>query len=126
SMVIGEIESITFNQWLPALLGRQAISAYHGYNASVNPGIANEFSTAAFRFGHSIVGDDVEFLDNNGNETQPALSLSMAFFNPAAIKASGIDPLLKYLSSDVAQELDTQVVDSLCNFLFGPPGACRL
>jgi hypothetical protein len=123
SIVIGEIESITFNQWLPAILGPGAVSAYHGYNPGVNPGIANEFSTAAFRFGHSIVGDDVEFMDNNGNETEPALPLSMAFFNPAAIEASGIDPLLKYLSSDVSQELDTQVVDSLRNFLFGPPGA---
>jgi len=123
SIVIGEIESITFNQWLPAILGSNAVSAYHGYNPGVNPAIANEFSTAAFRFGHSIVGDDVEFMDNNGNETQDALPLAFAFFNPAAIKTSGIDPLLKYLSSDVAQEMDTQVVDSLRNFLFGPPGA---
>jgi hypothetical protein len=122
SIVIAEIESITFNQWLPAILGPGAVSAYHGYNPGVNPGIANEFSTAAFRFGHSIVGNDVEFMDNDGNETQDELPLAFAFFNPAAIKASGIDPLLKYLSSDVGQELDTKVVDSLRNFLFGPPG----
>src|SRR4029078_2755073 len=44
-------------------------------------------------------------------------------FNPEVVKASGIDPLLKYLASDVAQELDTTVVESVRNFLFGPPGA---
>src|SRR5207237_1773310 len=35
----------------------------------------------------------------------------------------GIDPLLKYLSSDPASEIDPQVVDSIRNFLFGPPGS---
>ena len=31
-------------------------------------------------------------------------------------------PILKYLASTTAQELDTQIVDSLRNFLFGQPG----
>jgi hypothetical protein len=123
AIVIGEIQAITYNQWLPTLLGSGAISAYRGYNPGVNPGIANEFSTAAFRFGHSLLGDDIEFLDNNGNETQPEIALAQAFFNPPIIAGSGIDPLLKYLASDQAQELDTKVVDSVRNFLFGPPGA---
>src|SRR5581483_7537499 len=123
SIVIGEIESITFNQWLPAILGPGAIKSYRGYNPNVNPGIANEFSTAAFRFGHSLLGDDVEFMDNDGNSTQDEIPLAAAFFNPDVLKASGIDPLLKYLASDVAQELDTKVVESVRNFLFGPPGA---
>src|SRR5439155_7308751 len=70
SIVIGEIESITFNQWLPAILGNSAIKAYRGYDATVNPGIANEFSTAAFRFGHSLLGDTVDFIDNDGNDVQ--------------------------------------------------------
>jgi len=34
----------------------------------------------------------------------------------------GIDPLLKYLASDRAQEIDTKVVDDVRNFLFGAPG----
>jgi len=122
AIVIGEIESITYNQWLPAILGR-SVAPYKGYNASVNPGIANEFSTAAFRFGHSLLGDDIEFLDNDGNEVVDEIPLAAAFFNPDVVKETGIDPLLKYLSSDTAQELDTKVVESVRNFLFGPPGA---
>ncbi|MBL8830435.1 MAG: LEPR-XLL domain-containing protein, partial [Planctomycetaceae bacterium] len=123
SIVIGEIQAITYKEWLPAILGKDALSRYQGYNATVNPGIANEFSTAAFRFGHSLLGDDVEFFDNNGEETRDGVTLSQAFFNPELISQTGIDPLLKYLSSDPASELDTQVVNSVRNFLFGPPGS---
>ena len=121
--VIGEIQSITYNEWLPALLGPGAIVPYHGYNANVNPGIANEFSTAAFRFGHSLLGDDVQFLDNNGKSVRDAVSLSDAFFNPDLVSQNNIDPILKYLASDPSSEVDLKVVDSVRNFLFGPPGA---
>ena len=121
--VIAEIQAITYNEFLPALLGRNALDRYSGYDPTVNPGIANEFSTAAFRLGHSMLGDDVEFLDNNGNDVRDALPLANAFFNPDVVEATGIDPILKYLASDRAQEIDNQVVDGVRNFLFGPPGA---
>jgi peroxidase len=121
--VIAEIQAITFNEFLPALLGPAAPGRYQGYNPNVNPGIANEFSAAAFRVGHTLVGDDVEFLDNNGKEIRDALPLRDAFFNPAVLRQTGIDPILKYLASDKSEEVDLHVVDSLRNFLFGAPGA---
>jgi hypothetical protein len=122
--VVGaEIESITYNEFLPALLGQGALPAYAGYDPTVNPGIANEFSTAAFRIGHSQLNGDIRFLDNNGNEIRPAISLAQAFDNPVLVEQAGIDPLLKYLASDNAQEVDTLVVDEVRNLLFGPPGS---
>ncbi len=123
AIVIAEIQSITYNSWLPAVLGRGAITPYQGYDSSVDPQLANEFSTAAFRFGHSMLGDDVEFLNNQGLEVADAIPLAGAFFNPPVIEQLGIDPLLKYLSSDPASEIDTKVVESVRNFLFGPPGS---
>lgn len=123
AMVIAEIQAITYNEWLPTLLGKGAINKYTGYDPTVDPGIANEFSTAAFRLGHSLLGDDVEFLDNNGLPIAEEVALSDAFFNPDLVSANGIGPILKYLSSDPASEVDTKVVDSVRNFLFGPPGA---
>lgn len=121
--VIAELQAITYNDWLPTVLGTGALPRYAGFKSNVNPGIANEFSTAGFRLGHSFLGDDVEFLDNNGLETEEEIPLSAAFFNPTVIAGTGIDPVLKYLASDPAQELDTQLVGSVRNFLFGPPGA---
>lgn len=121
--VIAEIQAITYNEFLPALLGPAAPGPYRGYNPNVNPGISVEFSTAAFRVGHTLVGDDIEFLDNNGNEVHEEVSLAEAFFNAGLVKETGIDPILKYLASDHAQEVDTKIVGGLRNFLFGPPGA---
>jgi hypothetical protein len=70
-----------------------------------------------------MLGDDVEFLDNNGNAVRDALPLANAFFSPDVVEATGIDPILKYLASDRAQEIDNLVVDGVRNFLFGAPGA---
>ena len=42
-IVTAEIQAITYNEFLPALLGEGAISPYRGYDPTVNPGIANIF-----------------------------------------------------------------------------------
>ena len=123
SVVVGELQAITYNEWLPSFLGERALSPYRGYDPTVSPTIMNEFSTAAFRLGHSLLGDDVEFLDNDGNEVAEEVPLSHAFSNPALVAENGIDSIIKYLASDPSSELDVQVVDSVRNFLFGPPGA---
>ncbi len=122
-IVSAELQVITYKEFLPALLGPDALKPYAGYNSSVNPSISNEFSTAAFRVGHTLINDDVEFLDNDGNTVRDEIELRDAFFNPATIKQVGPDPILKYLATDNAQEVDLMLVDGLRNFLFGPPGA---
>ena len=121
-VVIAELQKITYDEFLPSILGENAMPDYRGYQADVNPGIANEFSTAAFRFGHSMLGNDIEFLDNDGEEIVEAMELRDSFFNPVVLYETDIDPLLKYLASDNAQEIDPIVVDDVRNFLFGEPG----
>lgn len=121
-VVIAELQKITYDEFLPSILGENAMPDYRGYQADVNPGITNEFSTAAFRFGHSMLGNDIEFLDNDGEEIFEAMELRDSFFNPVVLYETDIDPLLKYLASDNAQEIDPIVVDDVRNFLFGEPG----
>jgi hypothetical protein len=123
SIVIAEVQSITFNEFLPALLGPGVIPSYQGYNPNVNPGIATEFSTAGFRLGHSLLAPDVQFLNPDGSTKDPTVSLANAFFNPPVLQQNGPDPILKYLATDNAQEVDNKIVPELQNFLFGPPGA---
>ena len=123
AIVIAELQSITYNEYLPALLGEDALSEYEGYDATVDPSIANEFSTAAFRFGHSTLNDEFRLVDNDGEDVAEAISLASAFFTPELLEETGIDVFLKYASATQSQEVDLEVVDSLRNFLFGAPGS---
>ena len=122
-LVMAEVQAITYQEFLPAMLGAKALRPYQGYRPDVNPGLATEFSTAGFRVGHTLINDDIQFLDNEGVEARAGLPLAFAFFNPGPLKESGPDGLLKYLATDNTQEVDPQLVEGLRNFLFGPPGA---
>src|SRR4029079_7870017 len=50
------------------------------------------------------------------------VALRDAFFNPSLLQETGVDGILKYAASTNSEELDTQIVDGLRNFLFGAPG----
>ena len=50
-------------------------------------------------------------------------TLAEAFNIPQLLEVAGIDTLLKYEASTQAQEVDLEVVESLRNALFGPPGS---
>lgn len=124
SQVIAQIQAITYNEFLPALLGPDALRPYQGYNPRVNPGISNEFATAAFRLGHTLLSPELRQLGADGQTIAAGnLALRNAFFNIPSLLATGIDPLLRGAASQRAQELDNQIVDDVRNFLFGPPGA---
>lgn len=122
--VTAQIQAITFNEFLPALLGEDAIDNYTGFDATVDPAIANIFSTAAFRLGHSLLSPELQRIDADGNVIEDGnLALQSAFFTPDELIENGIDSLLRGASTQLAQELDTQIVDDVRNFLFGPPGS---
>jgi len=125
AFVGGLIQRITYDEFLPALLGPDALKPYRGYRTIVSPAIMNCFSTAAYRFGHSAVSDTLLRLDSNGQEIQFGhLSLRNAFFAPhRLLNEGGIEPILRGLAAQEMSAIDTQVVDGLRNFLFGPPTA---
>lgn len=124
SIVAAELQHITYNEFLPALLGPDPLSEYQGYDTSVNPGISTEFSTAAFRVGHTMLSPQLLRLDDWGEEIERGhLPLRNAFFQPDEVRATGIDPILRGLGQQTAQEIDVHIVDDVRNFLFGPPGA---
>ena len=124
AIVAGEMQAITYNEFLPKLLGEDAIPRYHGYLGSVDAGISNLFATAAYRVGHTMLSTEVLRVDADGEvSAEGNLDLASAFFNPGEIEDHGIDSLLRGLASQKAQEIDVFVVDDVRNFLFGAPGS---
>ena len=123
AIVGAEIASITYNEFLPLLLGSTAPGEYAGYDPTVNPTISEEFAGAAFRFGHSIVSNETERVDENGVVTGPELALRDTFFLPAEQfnADGGADGFLRHLGTDASQAMDARIVDGLRNFLFDPP-----
>ena len=106
TVVAAEMQLITFNEFLPALLGDDPLDPYAGYNASVNAGITNEFSSASFRFGHSMVSPTFMLMADDGSSVGPgSLGLRDAFFNPSLAVQYGIEPFLKGLASNMMQEV---------------------
>lgn len=119
------MQSITYNEFLPALLGANALTPYRGYRWTVSPAISNEFSTAIFRFGHSALSPVFLRLDATGSAIPEGhLPLRDGFFRPDRIvDEGGIEPILRGLASQACSPIDTQLVDDVRNFLFGVPGS---
>lgn len=124
AMVGAEIQAITYREFLPVLLGPNALPPYSGYEPGVNPGISNVFATAAYRVGHTMLSPQLQRLRANGTPVSAGhLPLADAFFRPDVFVASGMNPILRGLARQPAQEIDSYIVDDVRNFLFGPPGA---
>ena len=117
------IQSIVYNEWLPAM--GVPITPYSGYKEDINATVSTEFSTTAFRFGHTLINSNMVRMGDDGNELpQGAMQLSHGYFNPTAIVLSqGIESFLVGMGTQEQQELDCKMIDDLRNFLFGTPDA---
>jgi hypothetical protein len=134
-------EIITYTEFLPAILGPNALPAYTGYKPNVDPAIATEFSTVGFRFGHSLLSGTVGRQTNAGldvadvNPGGAGVDLAQDFFDPNLINprgvtdpvtghtSTGIDAILKADADGLANENDLLVIRQVRNLLFGPEGA---
>lgn len=122
AIVEAEWQYVVYKEYLPALLGPDALSEYTGYDPTADPSIINEFTTTAFRFGHDQSRNLLQFLDENGTE-QDAQTLAQLFgFDVATTTTENIDDLIRGQLSQFTQEIDGQVVEGNRNFLFNIGG----
>jgi hypothetical protein len=124
-IVGAEMQIITYEEYLPAILGDLAPDPNAAvYDATLDASITNSFAHAVFRFGHSQISPTT-LLVNNAGQTVGSVSIAAAFFNPDFLKSNpgNVARMLKGLASQVGQENDVLLVDGVRNSLFGPPGA---
>jgi peroxidase len=125
AITTAEYQNITYNEYLPALLGTNALGAYQGYNPNVSTQIFEEFSTAAFRFGHTIVSTTETKIANDGTITAVTdLIAAMSGSTSDNTANGGFDALLRNLGQDFSNQLGVQIASDLLN-LFNPgtPGS---
>ena len=122
-LVGAEIQVITFNEFLPALLGDAAPSITGTYDANSSAAILSEFSTALFRVGHTMLSPQLMRVQNDGTAAPGGhVLLRDAFFQMENLSGAGeLEFFLKGLASDKQQEVDMHVVDDVRDFLFGEP-----
>lgn len=124
-MVMGQIQNITFQEFLPALLGPLAPPLEEAqYDETVNAGMFNEVSGALYRIGHTMVSANIVMVRNDGSASiDGRFHFKEAFFQPELVsEAVTVDHILKGVASKRMQEIDPFVVDDLRNFLFAQPG----
>ncbi|MFT5411376.1 MAG: peroxidase [Verrucomicrobiales bacterium] len=126
-IVGAHVQAITYNEFLPAMLGPLAPKpSTFSYQPTRDPSISNEFATAIFRIGHTMVSDQLMLMQDDGQPAPvPSLGLFDAFFTPSTLinDPQKVDWILMGLSKQMQQRIDSIIVGSLRNQLFGPPGA---
>ncbi len=122
-LVGGTLQSIVFNEWLPTMGVK--LPPYQGYRPEVNPQLANVFTAAAFRLGHTLLNGQLLRIKADGEPVEGGpVGLRDAFFNPLLVmEEGGIDVFLQGMAAQTQQSMDAKVIDDVRNFLFGPPGA---
>ncbi|XP_072760904.1 uncharacterized protein [Anoplolepis gracilipes] len=127
------IQHITYREFLPIVLGPQVMKIfdlevlkkgyYEGYDPTINPTIANAFSTAAYRFGHSLVQHSFVRFNSNHKPIFNNVSIHDEFSNPGNLETAGsVDRLLLGLVNQPCQRRDEFITEEITNHLFQTPG----
>lgn len=131
-ILIAIYQHIVYTEYLPTLVGRNFIKAfdlepkkineyYMGYNQNVNPSVANEFSSAAFRFGHSLIRTHLGRYNLNNLAMSNSVNIGDVIFRPVEAyneAAGGLDSLFISLINEPPSKFDTNIASHLQNHLF--------
>lgn len=117
-VVEAEYQRTVFHEFAPALAGDAELDA-GAYDAGIDPSISAEFASAVYRLGHSMLNENIDYVDDTGAVQQ--ISLIEAFLNPAKYQELGVEAVVAGSMQEAHQQIDTDVVNALRNQLFGQP-----
>jgi len=122
-------QHITYNEFLPRIIGLNAMNLYdlrvntEGYSAdydpTCNPAIFNEFATAAFRFGHSLIRPMLTRMSGEFKVMDSHIRLRDGFFNPDMLyETQMIDEMMRGLITTPMENQDQFMSGEVTNHLF--------
>lgn len=121
-IVGAQLQQITFWEYLPNVLGPALaiVGEYDGYDDTADASVVNEFVTAGYRFGHSLVRPvfDRFLTDAYENGENKPLNLLASFFNTTAFRETDIAAILRGLMTDVSLRADEFINNILSEHLF--------
>ncbi|MCL4126202.1 UNVERIFIED_CONTAM: hypothetical protein GTU68_019581 [Idotea baltica] len=130
-IVAAQIQHITYNEYLPMILGKEVMQKFglilekHGYFDGYDPKIdatmSADFTTSAFRFGHSLLPSTIERW-SPGHKYIASQRLSEMLRQPYDLYKGGwCDQFMMGLCNQVAQAMDDAVTQEVTNHLFQEP-----
>ena len=121
-------QHIIYNEFLPVLLGDEVVDLYNikslnqgyflKYNPKLYPQVINEFSTAAYRCGHTLVRPSLNKADLGFRPLQNISLQNLVFETDSLFKKGGVDALLRGTLLDGAGKFDNSLNVYLNNHLF--------
>nr|pir hypothetical protein F32A5.2 - Caenorhabditis elegans [Caenorhabditis elegans] len=120
-MIGAQVQAIVYREWLPKVLGASfatVVGDYRGYDSDVDSTVANEFTSAAFRFGHGMIQEFYQRLDNSfRNISFGALPFQKGtLHSDVLVNEGGVDPLIRGMFSQNVkrpQRVTTTVTENM-------------
>ncbi|CAG0898178.1 unnamed protein product [Cyprideis torosa] len=128
-IVGAKMQHITYNEFLPVLLGREVMFRYgmntllsgyaNRYDSTVNPSISNAFSAAAFRLGHSLISSHIRMFYPN-YQLMDEKNLTQVFNKPfpSLMDINVFNGLVRGLVATNTKKFDNEFDREICDFLF--------
>jgi peroxidase len=126
-IVIAINQHISINEWMPALLDYSYLDAYkirpaklyrYDYDPYIDPQVTQEFATAAFRFAHSLLPDQV-YLASKTHKVIRKIWLRDLLENPTEIYIPGnVDRFMLGALTQPLYKMDQHITDEVRNYLF--------
>uniref|UniRef100_A0A2L2Y7L8 Peroxidase n=1 Tax=Parasteatoda tepidariorum TaxID=114398 RepID=A0A2L2Y7L8_PARTP len=117
---------ITYSAYLPNVLGeimqKEGINVLPGakytkYDPELEPTIADEYATAAARYGHTLIPSRLSQIDPKTNEEHGAW-LRDLYYNPFGFRYGMYDETAKGMTVDRKEKHDVFLVDDVRNYLY--------
>jgi len=131
-IVTAEYQHILYKEWLPTILGKDFMTTFglwplskgysKAYRDDFDPRITNEFATAAYRFGHTLIPSLFERVrrTRSGNGLTSSMKMREMFFRPSMLRRDSglLNDLVRGMAGQESEAWDDAFSEDVKNHLF--------